>query len=330
MRLEEELEYFHKIDEEFESIILKYFPGLFIESRGNSGPNFHASFHNNNRFFEKTEYFYNDDLEFIHFTKFPSLLSILNSRSIRMYNLHSSNDHQEFEYAASLLKLTNNEIQARKNNLYTFSFCSKKELSDEKIWEVYGDNYSGCCIVFGIENDLKDWINYHISFIKYSAPTNFDEYRNEINELNKKYGITAQCDLSKLIAFHKTSKWSYEKEVRLLTYNPFKDFEGDIKYSKPEFRIDKIRNRITHYIELPLWVDNNSRSIKSDKIEFDRTQILPFDYYKTRPKIKLKKIIIGKNSGLRDDELPRFKYKLKDIVLLNYGYEIEISESLQC
>ena len=212
--------------------------------------------------------------------------------------------------------------------MYTFSFCPVSEIYHENVWKLYGHNFSGAAIVFTIENDPKSWMNFHISEVKYESIEKFRSYFLEKEEFEKKYSITAHCDLSKLIGFHKEPKWENEKEVRLLTYYPYKHFEEYLKFSKTEFRLSNGRNRIVHYIKLPLWVDNNSPYLKSTLEELSRVQKLPADYFETRPKIKIKDILIGKNSGIDQMTYKIFRNELKDIIELNYGYNIDLRTNL--
>jgi hypothetical protein len=84
-----------------------------------------------------------------------------------------------------------------------------------------------------------------------------------------------------------------------------------------------------HYINLPLWVDNDAWVFKdSNPHELRRTQKLPNDYFITRPKIKIKDILIGKNSGIHSLELPKFKGALENVIFFNYGYNIKITDDL--
>ena len=92
---DENMVFFQKVDKEFEQIILKSFKGLMIDGQGNSGPNFHATISKRNIFFNTTDYFYNGKLDFFHLTSIDNLLSILNARAFRLYNLNSSKDPSE-------------------------------------------------------------------------------------------------------------------------------------------------------------------------------------------------------------------------------------------
>lgn len=325
---EKQMEVFHKIDKEFDEIIHNSFQGLFLDGHGNGGPNFHATITDHNKLFENTEYFYNGALEFVHLTSIPNLFSILNSRAFRLYNNHSSADPLEYNYAADLLKLSPNEIEHCKEYLYTFSFCPLSELNNQKVWSVYGKDFTGAGITFKIINDPKEWENFHMAKVIYDDHRKFQTYFDNIKALESKYQITAKCDLSKLIGFHKTPKWSDEKEVRITTYFPYQHMDEYFKYSKTEFRIEPNRNRITHYIELPIWVDNNSYLIKGFKKDLDRTQDIPVEYFANRPKIQITGIILGKNCGLEPDNMGRYTYALRNIVSNNYGYEISVVDDL--
>ena len=327
--LEKEFEYLIKIDEEFKNIILDHFNGLFIRGHSSSGMDFHAHIAKENRYFENTDYYYNGEDIFFHLTSIPNLLSILNSRSFRLYNLHSSNDPYEYKYAADILRLNADEIEHNKKYLYTFSFCPISELSNTKVWATYGNNFEGAAIVFKFENNPLEWINYHISSVKYETGENFNNYFKKVKEFEEKYSITAKCDLSKLMAFHKKPKWADEKEIRILTYYPFDNFEEYLKYSRLEFRLDPERNRITNYIDLPIWVDNDSCYVKSNlHPELDRTQDLPSDYFISRPKIRIVKIFLGENCGIQPPNYTMFRKEIEKLVMLNYGYTIDMDRNM--
>ncbi|MCC5929077.1 MAG: DUF2971 domain-containing protein [Cyclobacteriaceae bacterium] len=324
-----EIEYYRKIDREFDRVIHHCFPNTFVQGHANSGNRFQADITKYNQGFSETEYFYNGKLEFFHLTSIQNLLSILNERSFRFYNLHNSNDEKEYKHIAELFRMDEDEINHKKEYLYTFSFCPMSEIENDKVWMEYGRNYSGAAIVFTIENDPLQWENYHMAEMKYGLSDKFKKYFQLKRDFEKKYNISAECDLSKLIAFHKEPHWLLEKEIRLLTYYPFSDINGYLKYSKPEFRLTEGRNRIVHYINLPLWVDNDAWVLKdSNSHELRRTQELPEDYFITRPKIKIKDILIGKNAGIDSNKLGRFSTTLKNIIFYNYGYDIKITNDL--
>lgn len=237
--------------------------------------------HKENRHFIHSDYYYKGSLEFFHLTSINNLWSILNSRAFRLYNLNSSKDYEEYSHAAKILNLSQDRIEHGKKYSYTFSFCPLTELQNKTVWQQYGNSFKGAAIVFSIENDPAEWVNFHLSDIKYDQPKSFVSYQQRVKEIENQYkGIHLDCDLSQFICFHKTAKWKGEKEVRIATYFPYTKIEEYWKYSKSEFRIEEGRNRITNYIEIPLWVDNSSDLIKSYiSPELDRTQNLPTNYF---------------------------------------------------
>ena len=230
--LEAQLQIFRKIDLLHNEALFESFAGVF-NGWGQSGPDFYAHMHNENRYFEKSDYYYTGSLEFFHLTSIDNLWSILNSRSFRLYNLHSSKDPDEYAHAAKVLQLSDFDINIKKKFSYTFSFCPISEMENKSVWEIYGDRFKGVAIVFSIENNPISWKNFHMAEVKYGDPVNFHSYRKRVKEIELEYrGINLSCDLSRLICFHKTAKWKGEREVRIATYNPFQQLEEYWKYSK--------------------------------------------------------------------------------------------------
>jgi hypothetical protein len=328
--LEKNLEYYLSIDALHIGALKDCFKGIPITGWSQSGPEFTAHVPTENFHFVNTDYYYKGELEFFHLTRIENLTSILNARAFRLYNLHSSKDPLEYAYAANFLGLPDAVINNRKEYTYTLSFCPITELRNRTIWETYGENSAGAAIVFTIENDPSKWVNFHLTEVKYEEPSGFQAYRDRVRAIEAQHkGISLHCDLSRLIGFHKAGNWMAEKEVRIATYFPYGDLEEYWKYAKPEWRLEKGRNRITNYIELPIWVDNDSSLIKSyGKPELDRTRVLPGDYFDTRPKIKIKNVLIGPNSGIEVDEFQRFHSMMVDIIRYNYGYDADLDDNL--
>lgn len=320
------LQIFQKIDLLRNEAIQESFNGVSINNWSQSGPEFYAHMPESNRNFFNSDYYYKNDLTFFHLTSINNLWSILNSRSFRLYNLHSSKDESEYKSAANVLGISAEDIEHRKQFTYTLSFCPETELETKEVWEKYGDNFKGAALVFEIINDPIEWVNYHMAEVKYDKLEGFVNYQQRIEEIKSQFDwVKERTDLSKLICFHKTSKWQGEKEVRIVTYFPFRTTEEYWKYSKTEFRLDEGRNRITNYIELPIWVDNESHFVKSyNNPELDRTQKLPENYFVTRPKIRIKKILIGFDSGISAEEFGNYRTVLLDTIRYNFGYDADI------
>lgn len=111
---------------QFRQLLEKHFPDLHFTHTGYAGLDFHAELASENKMFVNTPYFYTDEMNFIHFTSIDNLLSILNNREIRLYNLHSSKDENEFHYAAKELGLQENEIEFAKTIITLIHFAKKK------------------------------------------------------------------------------------------------------------------------------------------------------------------------------------------------------------
>ena len=129
---------------------------------------FQARFPTLNHNLKDTPYLYLDSKKLLHFTSVNALFSILNECSVRLYNLHNSNDKNEYNYAARELKHINrlnenidNEnsviINNIKANSYVLSCTSIANLYKSKFWKNYGDKGKGVAIEFEIMNDLFDW-----------------------------------------------------------------------------------------------------------------------------------------------------------------------------
>lgn len=330
--MDEQLELINKIEAEFKVIIQTAFPENFIRRWGSSGPRFDASFATENRYFKNTEYYYNESLQFFHLTSLQNLFSIINSRNIRLYNLHNSSDPEEYSFAASQLELTQNQIDYRKSNIYTFSFCPFNDLSNVKIWETYGRNFTGAAIVFEINNDIDKWNNFHLSKLHYSLSPKISQYVQDIKLLKLKYpNCTFYLNLEKLLGFHKTENWAKENEVRILTYSPYDLQEERLKFINKELKIETGRNRFTEYINMPLWVDNSSRYLEcsENNLNLDRRQILPTDdFFTKQPKIKINNILFGENCGLTPSEYRKFKFEIENMFKYNYGYILKMDENM--
>ena len=99
-------------------------------SYGYSDSHFHVNLSDRNVDFVDTPYFYKDSKKFIHWTSVQNLMSIINNREIRFYNLHNSSDSEEFSYAATHLPIEESQINHLKKYLYTFSFCEASEINN--------------------------------------------------------------------------------------------------------------------------------------------------------------------------------------------------------
>lgn len=319
------------IDDEIKDIIQTAFPNAYLPGSGQSNNYFRARLSDENKHYEKTDYYYKGGTTFFHLTSLSNVLSIINSRAIRLYDLNSSADPLEYGYAAAAMGIKPAYIQGLKARVFTFSFCPFSEINNAYIWKHYGLKSTGAAIVFEIENDPKSWQNYHMSEIKYAVSTRVRKFKRDVQKLENARGIVVDFDPSRLVAFHKRKKFATEKEVRLLTHSPYPSFEESSKYLKMDYRLANKRhprNRVTTYFELPLWVNDSVISNDDNRPELDRRQNLPVDFFNTRPKIVIKDILIGYNTKLGYEELDRLREVLEETLTVNFGYRADLSFNL--
>lgn len=324
-----ESELIDKIDQDFLKIINNHLPENLISHRGSSGPSFYADLTNENHIYKGTPYFYNSALKFIHWTNVNNLLSIINNREIRLYNLLNSSDSKEFEYAAKALNIPQNQIEYSKNYYYTFSFCSSADLDNKYLWEEYGNNYSGVAIEFEILNEPDLWKNFMLSQVYYEIPDFLVDFITELKSIQKEYPFAkTRIDLGKFIGYHKEECFHNENEIRLSAYFPFESSKEYLKYCNKEFRFEKERPRITNYFGLPLWVNNDSAYIKDNISQYDRRQNVKTDFYITNPQIKLTEIYFGKNCGINNYQYKEFRKELEEIIRYKLGYNLKLRLNL--
>lgn len=317
------------IQKEFHNIIHKHLSPELFKNYGYSDLSFHAVFSERTERFKGTDYYYDEDKKFVHWTSIQNLMSIINNREIRLYNLQNSADPEEFNFAANQLKIQQDRSNYSKNYLYTFSFCKALELNNPFLWKTYGNDYKGVAIEFEIDNSIDEWENFMLSSVYYNFPDMLIELISNLNSFKEKYpGTITEIDLGKLIAFHKHSKYGNEKEVRLSTYFPFSDSEAYRKYCQTEFQFNNDRPRITNYFPLKLWVNNDSPYLQSYNPEYDNKQIIEDQYFAKNPKIKIKNIHFGKNCGLTNRTLSPFVQKIQDIFPYKFGYNFELPINL--
>lgn len=314
--------YLDLILKEFQKIVQTHFPEFINPRSGYSGSNFDTEISIKNKDFINTPFFYNWNLKFVHFTNLFNLISILNSKSFRFYNLIHSEDEEEFNYAANILGLKKETQEYLKEYYYSFSFCDANELYNKYMWEEYGNKFKGVALEFKVINKPIDWVNYHVSEIFYDLPKSLEDFKNDIDLLKHKYpGASFDYDMNRIIGFFKKSQFRNEKEIRIATYFPFKSNSKIIKHTFPDFKINGKRNRISNYFQLPLYVNNKSVFLQEEDEKLIRLSKFNDEFYGTNPKLKITNIYFGEKCGLDDNELIKFTQKLNQTLQYKYGYD---------
>ncbi len=262
----------------------------------------------------KSPYFY-DKPTVVHFSNIFALNSILQERTIRLYNLHNLNDPREFTFASKVFNLSNELVKDAKDNLYMISFCERKILNNASaefnMWRLYGKNGRGLAIVFSIANDPINWRDFHISKVIYGSDQRrkFVKLLDHIDQLNQTKPYI-NVDFGKLYAFHKSKMFEIEKEVRIIfdrrekrsgMGNRTVSFQGGLVFPIIKSDLYKlVENRANiHYLKLPLFHKNG-------------------DHYDPKiPLLKIDQIIIGYNFI---DEVTELTDNLADLCNEQLGY----------
>jgi len=256
---------------------------------------------------KNTPFFYDSGNDFIHFTSLDSLFSILNSGHLRLYNLLNMDDKLELEYARKALLLKTNSDEKIKEQLYSFSMCSSKEILEEEpkkkkhlLWKLHGKDGNGVIIRLKRMNELTTWRSYYLTKCFYDL-----EVFSAIKELNE---ITNQEILeNKLACFIKLPIYDFEKEIRLVfdMANSEKHFDTNtLTTTYPKIYPDKLnKSDKISYFQLPLYnfyKDN-------DKAAYPLLSDFVGEKYET-PKMSITEIILGYRYN--DNDLKNLKERI--------------------
>lgn len=233
------------------------------------------------RYFQRTQ-----EASFLHFTNWENLHSIIESKTFRLYNLAKMDDPREFYFAGKLFYETHLTEDAREN-MFSASFCEESLLRKENhidkfnVWRLYGNKGDGVCIVFRFLKNSRDWKDFHLGKIQYGieAKDNLLELKETLKQLNESEPHV-YVDCAKFLAFHKSSLYKPEQEVRLLydarkkrnfSHTTYSDHTGNLFPKIVESEGGK------KYLELALFQKGVLSWCEAD------------------PELKIQKIILGYN-----------------------------------
>lgn len=243
----------------------KAFPKLFsnfndakIRSRGSSrGGNKLSISIGEDQFFNLTPNYDYPSKIISHFTSMSSLFSILNSESIRLYNLDNVNDNNEFLNV--LPEKYHDRLKRKKEDIYILSGCDYEGLDEEvkhNMWNLYGNSNEGVRIRLKIEPNE----NCSYSFLKSVQydPLDISQYLETISEIRLKYSLDEIDAIQPLLIpslFHKSKRWALESEKRFVFYDKYPGKYYD-DYSNPTTPIfvdySQRNNCLCRYYNLPL------------------------------------------------------------------------------
>lgn len=271
----------------FEKVVYKFFPEirnhLYLVNISNHNNNLTIKLNENAFIDGYPDKYKPNSNKVVHFTSLKVLFSILNEKAIRLYNLKSMNDPNEFSYIFENHKLNEKLINNLKSDIYISSFCDSSILLENNdnilnLWRLYGDGGNGVAIEFEIDKDIKHKFNFMLTKLVYTKIKidEFLRYNNEF-ELENKVSVDYSNVLEYLACLHKNPYYKIEEEIRLVHFgdstNPLglgmrnKYNKLDMsEYYKPD--ISK-SGEIINYYKFPLCKEiQNHPIISISKIQF--------------------------------------------------------------
>ena len=224
--------------------------------------------------YQRSDYYYNGKNTFFHYTpSMHNVLNILNEGYIRMSDISLLDDPQELIFAGkSILTASDkNEFKKMKSRTFCFSMCKKDNFD---MWRLYGNNGWGAALVFKFLPDFKKGKNSFVSKIYYNDKKKLKVFDNLVklhkefftsNNLLIKENFWEEPNkilawISIFLAFHKTSLYKNENEVRFLKF----DF-NDFTYKKLGCKIGKDFTEVRYY-KLPIITKENLEIIATEKL----------------------------------------------------------------
>lgn len=202
---------------------------------------------------------YQGSYKFIHYTSLSSLIAIMRSKSLRMYQLTSMDDLQEFDFACNYLGIKSSyRLNSIKEKLFTLSMCKYELESREQSldqWRQYGADGFGCGIVLKFrKSNRHKWIHYLLSTIHYGERKLevIKQYLDDYTKFRSQYPFSISNHeelIYPLLCFYKQSFYQSEKEVRLI-FNNGTEFHSQ-QNRKPKVDLNRRGERV-YFTDLEL------------------------------------------------------------------------------
>ena len=298
-----------------------------------------------NRELSKSKYYYRESKKILHFTSLKALYSMINEKSIRMYNLHNSSEKEEYTFIGNSIRpvylhqgydenFINEKIDDLKDKFFILSTTSEPELENPKFWKEYGDNGNGVVIEFEILSDPISWDGFHFSPVFYGKPDNwtiFLEQTLEICEQNPRNRYDFSFDM--LFSLHKSPQQTYidEKEIRILAQIP--EMNGFVFDTLVIDDVGKDGLTPVKFLKLPLFAEERYKLSFCDQIRqlngsiqygFNFKEAEFADYFNRSPKIKISNVYVCQNFPLTGERFDRFVNCFSELVCDKLGYSFNI------
>jgi hypothetical protein len=264
--------------------------------------------------FENTNYKFNPNTQFIHFTSLPSLSQILQSGFLRMSDFNCLSDKSELHFASSIFSnCENKKVKEAKSNIFCLSAClsSSEILNSQHMWNDYANDGMGCAIEYKFTSTKIH--NMIFGKVLYGKEKLKD--LRKLKKLSDKFEMEHNLKVTdlpmlllKVSAFHKKVKFQSENEVRLLFLNDgfFSNEFIHRNHYEDLYKDQQVRN----FIRLPIAGKNTY--VSEDTINLEKE--LGFS-----PQIEISRVIIGPNNP-EPLEVAKLLKQLKE--KLEYNFEI--------
>jgi hypothetical protein len=296
-----------------------------------------------NRELINTDFFDSTGKSALHFTSLKSLFSIINEKSIRMYDLNHSNDPNEYLFLVNGITnffktqgFSDEDISYRfkiaKENSYILSCTSPTEIVNKKFWREYADGGKGVGIEFTIINNPIEWDGFYFSKVKYGKMKQWDAFISDLQAVVAKHPSNRyELFFDMIFSLFKSFDYADEKEIRILAQKPEQlgfNFDSLIKQD-----ISKNNSNLVTYLKLPIWVekgydrdfreeDRIQESLMGGKVE--NSYSFWSSFFQQTPSLKITKVNICQDSLFKDNDIDLFNqigYNSQMIL----GYRIPVS-----
>jgi hypothetical protein len=282
--------------------------------------------------FKDTDYEYNGNGKFIHFTSLQSLKAILDFGYLRMSDFGNLADKSELNYGAEVFQdnpifnLKNNQFKNIIENVFCLSACESTDSTQKDIfiWEVYANKGKGVFIEYVFtqpnpSNFIFGKIQYGIEKL---AP--LKALKSAYEKFTSENGFYLQKFIESIVelqAFHKSKKYQAENEVRVF-YNVKSPLIPN------EYGIEKDindRNEIRSFKKIPLKGRQDSSIDIENAIKVHGEELT----FQTFPQIEIKRIMLGYNLSMEQkNDIRKLLWEIR--MQHNYEYEIwTINEELE-
>lgn len=331
----------HEKVKKFETEVIKaVFPHAKFSQMGMTGspyvaPNSFKAKISGENLFKDSPYEYKGNGKFIHFTTLFALKSILDNGWIRMSEFGNLMDKNELFYGAKVFENDElfipqiNTIDDLKSNVFCLSACESNDKTqrDAFMWDTYGDKGKGVYIEY--EFTCKELYSHVFGEVQYGLnalePLRQLKYLSEkFKNENENFFPERFLDLIlEIQALHKSKRYSYENEVRVLFKKDKSKYE---EHEHSSIYQDLNSNQEVKYFSKIYLKGRNALLTEENLKKESQKEIL-----KHYPQIEIKKVVLGYNISVEKKvEIMQFLDKIKREEKNKYEFDLyQITDELE-